>query len=422
MTDSPKTDDLYSHALARFHAAARHLGYKQDALERLTHHHKILEVTIPVRMDDGSMKSFTGYRVQHNQWKGPCKGGIRYHPDVSVDELKTFSFLMTCKCATLGLPYGGGKGGIIVDPKKLSKGELERLSRGYIRQIFSIIGPDQDIPAPDMYTNEQIMAWMVDEYSTLNGKLTPAVITGKPIALGGSLGRASATGMGAYFCIKYLERKQTWEPSKMTVAIQGFGNAAQSLASLLHGDGYKIVAISDSQGGIYKKDGLPVSVLKAEKAKGHSLKEIASSLKGSGITEVSNADLLELGVDLLIPAALESVISDKNAKRIRAKVIVEVANAPTDASADPILKHQKITVVPDILANAGGVVVSYFEWAQNRQGLYWSEDEVNSRLKMLMEKAFGSIYTLVLEKKIDLREACYVHALTSLLEADIDRT
>lgn len=409
--------DIFTDAIRRLDAAFPHAQIDEEALETLKHPKSILQVSIPVRMDDGSQRIFSGYRVRHNDARGPTKGGIRYHPDVSLSEVKALALWMTCKCAVVGIPYGGAKGGIIVNPKELSRMELERLSRGFIRQIADFIGPETDIPAPDVYTNAMIMGWMMNEYSEIRRQHTPAVITGKPIPLGGSLGREDATGRGAYYCIKELESKRGWTPGAVRVAIQGFGNAGQHVAQLLHSDGYKIVAVSDSQGGIYKPEGFDVPSLIY--AKNESKRLQAVYCQGS-VCEIIKADritnekLLELDVDLLIPAALENQITGANAARVKAPVIIEVANGPTTSEADAILVKLGTLVVPDILANAGGVTVSYFEWVQNLAGYYWPEEEVHAKLRVIMSREFNAIYDVMQTKKIDMRTAAYVHALSRI--------
>ncbi|MDP3267520.1 MAG: Glu/Leu/Phe/Val dehydrogenase [Legionella sp.] len=412
--------NLFTEALSRLDKAAAYVNIDPEAVEKLKHTEACLEVSIPIRMDDGCLQIFTGYRVHHNDIRGPAKGGIRFHPDVNLAEIKTLAFWMTIKCAVVGIPFGGGKGGVIVDPKHLSRLELERLSRGYINAIADFIGPNRDIPAPDVYTNAMIMGWMMDEYSKIVRQATPAVITGKPIALGGSQGREDATGRGAYYCIKELEKIRKWRPEEIRVAIQGFGNAGQHIAELLHKDGYKIVAISDSKGGIYRGEGFDVpSIIYT---KNHSKTVQAVYCEGSmceliKATNITNEELLELDVDILIPAALENQITGTNAGQVKAAVIVEVANGPITVEADPILKQKDILVVPDILANAGGVTVSYFEWVQNRSGFYWTEQEVNHRLHEIMAREFDNVFKLANRHHTDMRTAAYIHALTRYAEA-----
>lgn len=413
-------DDIFQDAIGRMTSASALAKIDDEAVERLRHPKAILEVSIPVRMDNGTLRVFTGYRVRHDDTRGPTKGGIRYHPDVNLSEIKALAFWMNCKCAVVGIPFGGGKGGVIVDPKELSPLELERLSRGYIDQIADFIGPETDVPAPDVYTNARIMGWMMDEYSKLRRQRTPAVITGKPVSLGGSLGRDDATGRGAYYCINELRRIRQWKPENIRVAVQGFGNAGQHVARLLHADGYRIVAVSDSRGGIYRPNGFDVPSL--IQAKNETRQVMAVYCDGS-VCEVIKADtitndeLLELDVDLLIPAALENQITADNAPRIKAPVIVEIANGPTTSDGDAVLLGKGTLIVPDILANAGGVTVSYFEWAQNKAGFYWPLEEVHAKLRIIMLREFGTIYDLMSEKKTDMRTAAYVRALNRIGEA-----
>lgn len=405
---------IFADAIRRLDRAARFAGLDHEALLRLRYPKAIIEVSIPVRMDDGSLRIFTGYRVRHDDTRGPAKGGIRFHPDVSLDEVKALALWMTCKCAAVGIPFGGAKGGVTVNPKELSRLELERLSRGFIRQIADFIGPDKDIPAPDVYTNAMIMGWMMDEYAKIRRAHCPAVITGKPLPLGGSLGRDDATGRGAYYCIKELENIRSWNPQDIRVAVQGFGNAGQHVAALLHADGYRIVAISDSRGGVFRAQGFDIPSLIKTKNEARQLKAAygdGSVCEAVDADTITNQQLLELDVDILIPAALENQITVANAAQIQAPVVVEVANGPITSEADEILDEKKILVVPDILANAGGVTVSYFEWIQNKQGFYWSEQEVHNRLKDIMSKEFGVIFNFMMEHHIDMRTAAYAHAL-----------
>lgn len=411
---------IFDQAILRLDEAFKHSTIDPETLETLKHPQSALTVSIPVRMDNGSLKYFTGYRIRHDNTRGPTKGGIRYHPDVSQDEVRALAFWMTIKCAVMGIPYGGAKGGIIVDPKSLSRLELERLSRGFIAQIADFIGPDIDIPAPDVYTNPMIMGWMMDEYSKIKRQFSPAVITGKPIPLGGSLGRDDATGRGGYYCIKELERILDLKPGKTTVAIQGFGNAGQAVAKLLHADGYKIVAISDSSGGIYSKDGFDApSIIKAKNDSRkvqavYCSESVCESIPADTIT---NEELLELDVDILIPAALENQITAENADKIKAPYVVELANGPITLDAEPTLFSNNITVVPDVLANAGGVTVSYYEWVQNKQGYSWPLSEIHSRLHTIMKREFNNVYELMQKNKCDMRTAAYTHALNRFNEA-----
>lgn len=392
---------LYEEAIARLERAQHFAQIDSEALALLERPTAIIEVSIPVRMDSGKLEVFTGYRVRHDDTRGPAKGGIRFHPSVTLDEVKALAFWMTCKCAVVNVPFGGGKGGVIVDPKRLSWMELERLSRGYIQAIADFIGPDTDIPAPDVYTNATIMGWMMDEYSKIRRRREPAVITGKPIPLGGSLGREDATGRGGYYCIKELERIRGWNPRETRVAIQGFGNAGQHVARLLHADGYRIVAVSDSRTALLCEDGLDIPALIDRKRKDCVLSQ-------PNARQIEHEELLELDVDLLIPAALENQIHTENAERINAKVIVELANGPVTDGADEILYRRNILVVPDILANAGGVTVSYFEWVQNREGYYWREDTVNERLQEVMVRAFREVLEYSRKHSVNMRTAAYM--------------
>jgi len=412
--------NIFESAIARLDEAFANAEIEKEVLEQLKHPKEILEVGIPVRMDNGSLRIFRGYRVRHNDALGPTKGGIRYHPDVTRDEVMALAFWMTLKCALAGIPYGGAKGGICVHPKDLSKLELERLSRSYIDRIADFIGPHRDIPAPDVYTNSMIMGWMMDEYSKIMRYRTPGVITGKPIPLGGSLGRDDATGRGGYYCIKQLEMQRGWEPNNISVAIQGFGNAGQHVAQLLHDDGYKIVAISDSQGGIFSETGFDVpSIIKA---KNETTRVQAVYCTGSVFSDVdaqhiTNEQLLELPVDILIPAALEDQITVKNAAKIKAPVIVELANGPINSNADQILNQQGTCIIPDILANSGGVIVSYFEWVQNNMGYYWPLEEVHTKLRELITTAFNAVHKISISKELSMRTAANVYALNRIQDA-----
>ena len=404
---------LFDDAIARLDRAAPLSDADDETILRLRQPEHIAQVSIPVRMDDGSLRIFPGVRVRHSTIRGPGKGGIRYHPNVTLDEVKALAFWMACKCAVVDIPYGGGKGGITVDPKQLSTMELERLSRGFIRMIADAIGPDIDIPAPDVYTNETIMAWMADEYAKIKRQWIPGVITGKPVALGGSLGRDDATGRGGYYCVQELARRRKWTPHRTRVALQGWGNAAQHCARLLEGDGYRIVAASDSSGGVYRAEGLDYSTLMEVKARHGKLR--ADLIKADAIT---NEQVLELDAEVLVPAALENVITADNAPRIKAQAVIELANGPTTPEADRILAERNVIVVPDILANAGGVTVSYFEWAQNRAGVYWALDDVHQKLKGIMCRAFGEVHDLMESKRTDMRNAAYIQALNRIAAAN----
>ncbi len=409
----------FDDAMRRLNGAMKHTDFSDEIALRIGTPKSCLEVSIPVRRDDGTLDFFKGYRVRHDDTRGPTKGGLRYLPSVNRDEVQSLAFWMTFKCAVVGIPFGGAKGGISVDAKSLSPMELERLSRGFIRLIADFIGPDVDIPAPDMYTNERIMGWMMDEYSTIIRKHSPAVITGKPVSMGGSVGRSDATGRGAFYCIREMARKQGLEPANIRVAIQGFGNAGQSVARLLHKDGYRIVGVSDSQGAIYRPEGFDVPSLIRIKQETRHVKAVycdSALCHAIEATNMTNEELLELDVDILIPAALENQITAENAPRIKAKRIVEVANGPTTSDADEILYERGIEVMPDILANAGGVTVSYFEWLQNRSGLYWELQEVHQRLQSIMAAEFANVYDLAKDIDSDLRTAAYVHAIRRIGE------
>ena len=414
------SDSLFADASRRLEQALKYVSLSEDTTERLKYLKSTLIVSIPVRMDNGSLRIFQGYRVRYDDTRGPTKGGIRYHPNVSLDEVQSLAFWMTFKCAVLNLPFGGAKGGITLNPKELSKMELERLSRGYVDAIADFIGPDVDIPAPDVYTNPMIMGWMADQYNIINRKLCPAVVTGKPVTIGGSLGRDTATAMGAFFVIETLLPKFELIPQNTTVAVQGFGNAGAELAELLSKAGYKVVAVSDSQGGIYAKKGLDIPSLRQFKDSNRSIKAVYCEGSVCNIVEheiLTNEELLTLDVDVLIPAALENQITEANVHDIKAKFIFEVANGPTTSAADKILAAKGINVIPDILVNAGGVTVSYFEWVQNRSGLYWKLDEVNQRLKVKMIEETEVIWKLAQELSISMRTAAYVHGLNRLGEA-----
>jgi len=404
-----RTDNMvFENAQTQLEKAKKHIELTQETEESLKYPSEAFSFSIPVKMDNGSLKVFEGHRVRYNDARGPTKGGIRYHPGVSLDEVKALAFWMTIKSAVINIPYGGGKGGVTVDPKKLSKTELERLSRGWMRKACRIVGPDRDIPAPDVYTNAQIMAWMVDEYSTIVGKYSPAVITGKPLSLGGSLGRSYATALGGFYCVKEAVEKVK---IGKTVAVQGFGNAGSHMARLLSEDGYKVIAVSDSKGGALLEKGFDFKKLSEVKEKERRVDAYP------GCKKLGPTELLELDCDILVLAALENQVTKENADKIKAKMIVELANGPTTPEADDILHKNGKFIIPDILANAGGVCVSYFEWVQNKQGYYWKEDEVNAKLHEKMVKEFGATFDIHKEKKVDMRTAAYVLALGRIDEA-----
>ena len=372
---------------------------------------RTLEVSIPVKMDDGTTKVFTGYRSQHSTILGPAKGGVRYHQNVSMDEVKTLAFWMTCKCAVAGLPYGGGKGGIIVDPSKLSKAELERLTRGYIDKIAPIIGEKRDIPAPDMNTNAQIMGWMMDEYSKLNGQYEPGFITGKAISVGGSLGRTAATGRGVVVAALEALKLKGIQPHEATAAVQGFGNVGSWTAKLFCDAGVKVIALSDVYGAIFKADGFDCYDVDAY------VKKTGSIVCYPGSKAITNADLLAMEVTVLAPCAIELQLTAENAAAVQASIICEGANGPTTPEADDILEAKGVMVIPDILANGGGVTVSYFEWVQNLYRYFWPEEEVIEKQNALMRKAFKAVYEKAKQYNVPLRVAAYMVALGSLEEA-----
>jgi len=409
MTETP----LLDRALSRLDEATRHISIDSDVIEKLKYPRETIKMRLLIRMDDGSRKSFLAWRCRYDDTRGPTKGGIRFHPDASVEEVETLAFWMTFKCAVMNLPFGGGKGAVRVDPRLLSKSELERLSRAYMQAFSRVVGPDRDIPAPDVYTNAMIMGWMADEYSQIVGCVTPAVITGKPIALGGSLGRGDATARGGYYLVRHLSKKLGL-PETLRVAIQGFGNAGQYIASLLAAEGHRIVAVSDSTGAIARPEGLDVTALIKAKTGGAT---VASQAAAQHACVIDGASLIGTDCELLVPAALEDMITRDNAGSIRAKVLLELANGPVTPEADAILQQRGIVVLPDILANAGGVTVSYFEWVQNRQGLYWELEEVHQRLLRMMEREGQAVWEIACGKHITMRSAAYVHALSRLAEA-----
>ncbi len=412
--------NIFEDALERLRQIAEEAGVNADIVEALSHPEALIKAALPVRMDDGSMRYFRGYRCRYNSILGPTKGGLRFHPQVTIDEVQALALWMSIKCALVGLPFGGAKGGVEVDPKTLSPMELERLSRAYVRAMADFIGPKVDIPAPDVYTNERIMGWMLDEYEAIKRIRAPSVITGKPVSLGGSLGRDAATGRGAFLCVQELAGREGWVPSEKTVAIQGFGNAGYHAARLLQEAGYRIVALSDSKGGIYCESGFDVESIWHHKRTERAMSGVYCEHAICELVEhkpIDNETLLKLDVDILIPAALEGVITVKNAKKIRAAYIVEIANGPILSAAEPILEERGVQIVPDVLANAGGVTVSYFEWVQNRSGYTWTLDEVNQRLEEVISKAFNEVWTIARTEHRTLRSAAYIHALRRIGDA-----
>ncbi len=397
-------------AMQQLQNAADVLNLDKEILERLKSPTRIISVAIPLKMDTGDVKVFQGFRVQYNDARGPYKGGLRYHPQVDMDEVKALAFWMSIKNAVVGVPYGGGKGGIAVDPKKLSKGELERLSRKFISLIYKNIGPHTDVPAPDVNTTPEIMGWMVDEYAKLTGSYQPAVITGKPLNMGGSQGREEATGFGGVEILKNAALALKLKKGS-TVAIQGFGNVGSFFGELAHKAGFKIVAVSDSKGGVYSPKGLDIKKLEEFK-KEHGM------LKGfPGTADVSNEKLLELPVDVLVPAALENQIHKDNAKRVKAKLIIEMANGPTTSEADIILHKKGTWVIPDVLSNSGGVATSYLEWSQNLSGLYWSKEEVLKKLTTYMQEAWKNVWQARSQYNTDFRNAAFILAIQRISEA-----
>ena len=390
----------------------KRLGLEPDLLEVLKAPKRELTVNFPVKMDDGSLRVFTGYRVQFEDALGPFKGGIRYHPQVNIDEVRALAAWMTWKCSVMGLPYGGSKGGVICDPKKMSRGELERLTRRYAQAISVIIGPTKDIPAPDVYTDSQTMAWIMDTISMNAGYSVPAVVTGKPLVIGGSRGREEATSRGLMYATRECTKRLKMTLKGATVAVQGYGNVGYHAARLLAAEqGCKIVAASDSQGGVYSPKGLDPLQLYAYKQKKGTV------VGFPGTSKVTNEGILELDVDVLCPSALENVITSKNAKNVQAKIVAEGANGPTTPEADDILFKRGIWVIPDILANGGGVTVSYFEWVQNIGGYFWSEEEVRDRLEKNMTQAFANVWDTAQREKVDLRQAAYMVAISRVAEA-----
>ncbi len=392
------------------HKALNKLGYSDEVYELLKEPVRMMTVKIPVRMDDGSVKIFTGYRAQHNDAVGPTKGGIRFHPQVTETEVKALSIWMSLKCGIVDLPYGGGKGGIVCDPRDMSFRELERLSRGYVRAISQIVGPTKDIPAPDVFTNSQIMAWMMDEYSRIDEFNSPGFITGKPLVLGGSHGRETATAKGVTICIREAAKRKGITIEGARVVVQGFGNAGSFLAKFMHDAGAKIIGISDAYGALHDPNGLDIDYLLDRRDSFGTVTNLFNKT-------ITNKELLELDCDILVPAAIENQITEQNADNIKASIVVEAANGPTTIEATRILSEKGILLVPDVLASAGGVTVSYFEWVQNNQGFYWTEEEVEERLEKVMSKAFHNIYETAQIRRVDMRLAAYMVGVRKMAEA-----
>jgi len=410
-----RSENPYQVALQQFDQVADLLNLDPGIREVLRYPKRELTVNFPVRMDDGSVRVYTGYRIHHNVNRGPAKGGIRYHPDVTIDEVRALAMWMTWKCAVVNIPYGGAKGGIICDPKYMSVAELERLTRRYTTEISLLIGPESDIPAPDVNTNARTMGWIMDTYSMHRGYSVPAVVTGKPIAIGGSEGRAEATGRGCMYTAMQALKRLNIDPSRTTTVVQGFGNVGAVSAELLHEQGSRIVALSDSRGGIYNPKGIDPRAVQR-------FKQETGSLVGFPEADtVTNAELLELPCDILVPAALEGQITRRNAARIRAKIVAEGANGPTTPEADRILYDRGIFLVPDVLANAGGVTVSYFEWVQDLQNLFWDVDEINRKLERIMVRSFDEVLETSESRHVDMRTAAYVLAVRRVAEATMTR-
>jgi glutamate dehydrogenase (NAD(P)+) len=408
---SPVSESPFDFAQRQFDIAAERLQLDAGIRQVLRQCQRELTVHFPVRMDDGSIRVFEGYRVQHNTARGPAKGGIRFHADTTIDEVRALATWMTWKCAVVGIPYGGAKGGVVCNPKLLSRSELENLTRRYTTEISLLIGPDKDIPAPDVNTNPQVMAWIMDTYSMNVGHSVPAVVTGKPISIGGSEGRSEATSRGCLYVIQEAAAHLGWQLHGRTAAIQGFGNVGAPLARLLSDLGVRVIAVSDSTGGIHNPNGLDISAVQKYKQETRSVADFPGS------HPISNADLLELECDILAPCALESQITRANASRIRAHLIAEGANGPVTPDADPVLAERGIMVLPDVLANAGGVTVSYFEWVQDLQSFFWDEQEINGRLERIMKRAFKSVLDMAKTHEVDMRTAAQMLAIARVAEA-----
>lgn len=423
-SDALQTKERYAHeasvfgeAIAYFNEAADRLDIGKTVRRILTHPSRQVIISIPFQRDNGEFEVFTGYRVQYNFARGPAKGGIRYHPDVSLDEVTALAFWMTWKCAVVDLPFGGGKGGVTCDPSRLSLGELERLTRRYAAEIIEIIGPDKDVPAPDVGTNAQTMAWVMDTVSMHLRAHTPGVVTGKPLCIGGSRGRVEATGRGVTICVDHALEKMGKALKGQRVVVQGFGNVGSISAKLLHERGAQIVGLSDQFGGIYNPQGIEPNT-----AIEYIAKNEKHSLEGfPGAERVNNEALLELDCDILVPAAIENQITERNAKKIKARLIAEGANGPTTPEAHKILSDAGVIIIPDILANAGGVTVSYFEWVQDKMGYYWKEKEVNERLNDVMRENFDAVWQTSLDYKVPLRQAAYMVAIRRVVECYMTR-
>lgn len=406
---------IYRMALAQFEQAADKLSLDPNLRKRFTSPKRAIMVNIPIRLDDASVEVFHGYRVHHDTTLGPSKGGIRFHPDVNLGEISALAMWMTWKCALMGLPFGGAKGGVRCDPHALSRNELQRLTRRFTAEIIRFIGPEMDVPAPDIGTNEQVMAWMMDTYSQFKGYSIPGIVTGKPINIGGSLGRTEATGRGVVFCILEAMRHLKMTPEGKTIVIQGFGNVGANTAEIIRGEGARVIAVSDVKSGVHNANGLDISALRKYVETHHFVEGFRES------EPITNQDLLELTCDVLVPAALSEAITEENAERISCKILAEAANGPTTLAADEILKDKGLFLIPDILANAGGVTVSYFEWVQGLQNFFWKEQEINERLRDIVCSAFNNVLQVSLTEKVDMRLAALMLSVRKITEAKLAR-
>lgn len=405
--------DPFSNAMTQLNKVAKIKNFNSDTISRLMHPDRDIKISIPIKMDDGSQKIFEGYRVEYNNTLGPYKGGIRYHPSTDLSEVKALAFWMVLKCAVVGIPMGGGKGGINVDPKLLSNSELEKLSRGWIQKISDILGPYKDVPAPDVNTTPEIMAWMADEYGKITGDTSGAVITGKPVDKGGSLGRDTATAQGGFYVFEALKSKLGLN-EKCNITVQGFGNAGSNAAQIWQTAGHKVIAVSDSKSGIYSPNGLDINKLIIHKKQTGSV--MGFDRQNPDCTDITNEELLEMECDLLIPAAFENIITESNAHKIKAKVILELANGPINPAADEILHDKNIIVIPDILANSGGVVVSYFEWDQNLKNEKWTKQEVFEKLQPIMASSAEKVFIKAKDSNTELRMGAFILAIDSISE------
>ncbi|MBU0722258.1 Glu/Leu/Phe/Val dehydrogenase [Patescibacteria group bacterium] len=402
----------FNEVIDQLNKTCKIMNVDNNELEILRKPDRIIEISLPVLMDNGRVKVFTGFRVQYNNIRGPYKGGIRFHPKVNLDEVKSLAFWMTIKCAVANIPYGGGKGGVIVDVKKLSQGELERLSRAYARGFADFIGPLKDVPAPDVYTNPQIMAWIMDEYSRIKGENTPGVVTGKPVEINGSLGRDTATSLGGFFVFEQVLDKMKIKKNQINLAVQGFGNVGMNFALIAYNAGYKITAVSDSKGAIYNEKGLNIKEVVSHK------QITGSVINFKNAKNITNEKLLELPNEILIPAALENAINKKNANKIKAKIILELGNGPVTQEAEIKLQKKHILIIPDVLANSGGVIVSYFEWVQNLTNYYWEQTKVEADLKKQIINAFKIVWQIMeSQNNNDMRTAAYIVGIRRLVNA-----